>query len=124
MKNLKSISVGIAMLISFVAFGQEKYNVRYCIGCPKDGKELIIIVDNLRVNKNILSKINANNTESIKILKYEEAKLLYTDCGTVGAMIIKTKNLNRNQKRHLKEQAKIELQIQEYRKNKVNNLKN
>jgi hypothetical protein len=124
MKSLKSISLAITMLISFVAFGQEKDNVRYCIGCPKDGKELIIIVDNLRVNKNILSKINANNTESIKILKYEEAKLLYTDCGTVGAMIIKTKNLNRKEKRHIKRKAKIELQIQEYRKAKAINLKN
>jgi hypothetical protein len=133
MKDLKSISLAITMLICFVALGQEKDSIknlkppekgRYCMGCPKDGKELIIIVDGLRINKKILSKISSNNTESIKILKYEKAKLLYSDCGIVGAMIIETKNLSRKEKRYIKRQSKIELQIQEYRKNKTSNLKN
>jgi hypothetical protein len=135
MKSLKSISLAITMLICFVTFGQEndsiaklnpfkKENIRYCIGCPKDGKEILIIVDDLWVNKSMLSKINANNIESVNIVKGEKAFLLYGEKGKNGAIIITTKKLSRKQKKHLKRQSKIELQIQEYQKAKAINLKN
>lgn len=114
MTDFKSISLVITMLISLLTFGQKNDTIKYCLGCPKDRKALLIIVDDLRVNKNVAIKIGSENIKSIKILKYEEAKLQYSDCGLVGAMIIETKNLNRNQKIYLKKQAEIETQIQKY----------
>jgi hypothetical protein len=135
MKSLKSISLAITMLISFVAFGQEKdsitnlkskskKNVQVQMCCQKIEIEALIIIDGIVINSKTLENINPNTIESINVIKGEKAFLLCGEKGKNGAIIITTKNLSRKEKRYLKRQSKIELQIQEYQKAKANNLKN
>lgn len=133
MKSLKSISLAITMLISFVAFGQEKdsikaekktYKAFHCMATIKKSEYPLYVIDNQIVDRKSLEHLNPNAIESINVLKGSQATALYGTQGLNGVIIIKTKILSRKEKRYLKKQAKIELQIQEYRKNKVNNLKN
>ncbi|MFM9987213.1 hypothetical protein [Flavobacterium sp.] len=133
MKSLKSISLAITMLISFVAFGQEKdsikaekktYKAFHCMATIKKSEYPLYVIDNQIVDRNSLTHLDSINIKSINILKGIKAEALYGIDGSNGVIIIKTKNLTRHEIRELKKQAKIKLQIQEYQKNKANNLKN
>lgn len=131
MKSLKSISLAITMLISFMVFGQEKDSikakkttykgVRCMLSITKNEYPLCVLDDEI-VDRKSLEQLDSNTIKSINILKGSQASALYGTQAINGVIIIKTKNLSRKEKRYLKRQAKIELQIQEYRETK--NLKN
>lgn len=133
MKSLKSISLAITMLICFVTFSQEKdsikaekktYKAFHCMATIKKSEYPLYVIDNQIVDRNSLTHLDSINIKSINILKGFQASALYGARAINGVIIIKTKNLSRKEKKYIKRQSKIELQIQEYRKNKANNLKN
>ena len=117
MKNLKCISLGIAMLISVLTFGQEKDSTKLkvqglqiipnCKGCSStislscgiqkndDTKyDALIIIDCKKSTAKKFSKIKHENIESVNIIKGIDAVNLYGKKAKNGVVIIKTKNVN------------------------------
>ncbi len=118
MKNLKSISLGIAMFINFVVFGQKKDSIKqekttyksfHCASSITKNEYPLCVIDDKIVDRKSLENLNPNVIESVNVLKGFQASALYGTRAINGVIIIKTKNLSRKQKKHLQKQAKIEL---------------
>ena len=108
MKNLKSISLGIAMFISVLTFGQEKNDTikksTFRIVCaPSLSKQdnALVIIDGHLSNESVIKKLDTSKIESITIIKEKAATALYGIRGKNGAIYIKTKNLNRKEKKYI-----------------------
>nr|WP_231559642.1 VWA domain-containing protein [Flavobacterium rivuli] len=70
------------------------------------GNEPLYVIDGVPANANAFRKIDANNIESISVLKDANAISLYGNRGVNGVVIIKTKKLTRKQIRELKKAIK------------------
>lgn len=103
MKNVKIISLGIAMLICFVTNAQEKKSpdtisketksTRVIICAPSRSllNQPLYVLDRTLINAKEFAKINPNDIESIKVLKGAEATALYGSKGINGVIIITLK---------------------------------
>jgi TonB-dependent SusC/RagA subfamily outer membrane receptor len=111
MKNVKILSLGIAMLICFITHAQEKTSsdtisketksTRIIICAPSRSviNEPLYILDGIVINSKQFSIINPNDIQEIKVLKGIEAISLYGNQGRNGVIIITTKkeyNQNNN----------------------------
>lgn len=114
MKSVKLISLAIAMLISFLSFGQKNDSIQnnkpigfHCAASVTKNNEALLVIDGLLVSNEVLTNLNPDKIESYNILKGVEAEALYGIRGRNGVIIIKTKNLSRRELRKLKKQSKL-----------------
>ncbi|KQW97474.1 TonB-dependent receptor plug domain-containing protein [Flavobacterium sp. Root420] len=103
MKNVKIISLGIAMLICFITNAQEKTNsdtisketkstgIIICAPSRSVLNEPLYILDGVVINSKQLSIINPNDIQDIKVLKDAQATSPYGSQGRNGIIIITTK---------------------------------
>jgi TonB-dependent SusC/RagA subfamily outer membrane receptor len=111
MKNVKILSLGIAMLICFITHAQEKINpdtisketkaTRIIICAPSRSliNEPLYILDGVVINSKQFSRINPNDIQEIKVLKDAQTTSIYGNQGRNGVIIITTKkkyNQNNN----------------------------
>lgn len=113
MKNVKILSLGIAMFICFITHAQEKTNsdtisketksIKIIICAPSRSviNEPVYILDGVIINSKQFSIINPNDIQEINVVKGDEAISLYGNQGRNGVIIITTKekdNQNNNSK--------------------------
>jgi hypothetical protein len=119
MNNVKLISSGIFMLISFLAAGQEK-ELKYI---PKNGgvhcrlslqvqKDTLYTLNNIMVNKELIKELNPENIKSITVLDKEKGQSLYGSQGRNGVVIIQTDLANRKISRMIKKHSIKQVQPQ------------
>ena len=106
MKNVKILSLGIAMLICFITHAQEKTNsdtiskatkstgIIICAPSRSVLNEPLYILDGVVINSKQLSIINPNDIQDIKVLKDAQTTSSYGNKGKNGVIIITTKKKN------------------------------
>lgn len=83
-------------------FGGNKSIVLRGIGSINNSAEPLFIINGVPYNSESFRRVNPSFYESVEVLKGTAATSLYGARGTNGVVIIKTKKLNRKQKRELK----------------------
>jgi len=111
MKNVKILSLGIAMFICFITQAQEKTNsdtisketkstaIIICAPSRSVINEPLYILDGVVLNSKQFSVINPNDIQEIKVIKADKAASVYGNQGRNGVIIITTKekhNQNNN----------------------------
>ncbi|MBS7254338.1 TonB-dependent receptor plug domain-containing protein [Flavobacterium branchiicola] len=104
MKSVKLISLALTMLIGFVSIAQEKPILKDTIQKQNSNTQIIVcapsrssvneplyIIDGRVTDSKQLSKINPNDIEEMKVLKGNEAKLIYGEKGINGVIVITLK---------------------------------
>lgn len=106
MKNVKILSLGIAMLICFITHAQEKTSsdtiskatkstgIIICAPSRSVLNEPLYILDGVVINSKQLSIINPNDIQEIKVLKDAQTTSPYGNKGKNGVIIITTKKKN------------------------------
>ncbi|QOG04085.1 TonB-dependent receptor plug domain-containing protein [Flavobacterium sp. MDT1-60] len=106
MKNVKILSLGIAMLICLATNAQEKTSsdtisketkstgIIICAPSRSVINEPLYILDGVIINSKQFSIVNPNDIQEIKVLKDPQATLSYGNQGRNGVIIITTKKKN------------------------------
>jgi Ca-activated chloride channel family protein len=116
MKNIKTFSLVIVMLISFLSLGQEKKTeIHFGKRITKENRPLWI-VDDFVTTDNTIKKMKTENIASVKVVKGDSAILVYGSRGKNGVIIVKTKELSKREIKKLKKQSKLDLKEEQNEK--------
>ena len=113
MKKLKKFSSALAMLISFLSFGQENLNKMVIQNeTPKIifkkqslQNDPLYVIDGMISSDSILKTIKPENIKNINVLKGNGATAIYGQKAQNGVIIIETKDPTKKQLRKIKKNS-------------------
>ncbi|TGD59109.1 TonB-dependent receptor plug domain-containing protein [Flavobacterium humi] len=114
MKSARRMVLALTVLLSSMAFGQQKDSIgnkkHFAYRCVQSisnnpGKSSLFIVNGFETTEDIMMRLDTNTIESVNVIKGIEATAIYGVKGSNGAIIITLKDIPRKDLRKLKKDS-------------------